>query len=103
MRVENAIGALKKRYQILRKSTPYVAKKMAAVVYVCVVLHNFLLDRGDIVAEDNHNVFDSDSEDEDEVPAQYEPGTREDVLQLRETLKEFWWNRRHSDKLLAWN
>ena len=63
----------------------------------------FLLDRGDIVAEDNHNVFDSDSEDEDEVPAQYKPGTREDILQLRETLKEFWWNRRHSDELPAWD
>ena len=55
------------------------------------------------MAEDNHNVFDSDSEDEDEVPAQYEPGTREDVLQLRETLKEFWWNGRHSDELPAWD
>ena len=55
------------------------------------------------MAEDNHNVFDSDSEDEDEVPAQYEPGTREDVLQLRETLKEFWWNRRHSDELPTWD
>ena len=29
------------------------------------------------MAEDNPNVFDSVSEDEDEVPAQYEPGTRE--------------------------
>ena len=49
----------------------------------------FLLDRGDIVAEDNHNVFDSDSENEDEVPAQYEPGTREDVLQLKKLLRNF--------------
>ena len=55
------------------------------------------------MAEDNHNVFDSDSEDEDKVPAQYKPGTREDVLQLRETIKEFWWNRRHSDELPAWD
>lgn len=44
--VEDAIGALKMRFGILRQQLRFKIKSKANVFFTCVILHNFLIDTG---------------------------------------------------------
>ncbi|XP_023764856.1 uncharacterized protein LOC111913367 [Lactuca sativa] len=55
--VEQAFGALKKRWHILKYLAPYMEeKKMSEVMYTCNILHNMILgDEGNAICEYNEN------------------------------------------------
>ena len=46
-KVEIAIGALKNRFQILRKRSHYGVERVNKMFYVCCILHNLIINFGD--------------------------------------------------------